>query len=109
MPVIIAKIYREIVAQRLEEKAAGNTLVANSLKIVINSFFGKSSNQYSALYDPRVMVSTTVMRQVLLLWLIAVLEDADIRVISAKTDGIVVKVPVDLESEVVDTLTLLRT
>lgn len=99
-------VYRGIVLQRIEakanakrEKAAGNTQretfwnhIAQSLKIVINGAYGKLGSQHSCLYAPEAMIQTTIAGQLSILMLIEAMECVGIQVISANTDGIVMKV-----------------
>lgn len=85
-------IYRTIVNQRLEAKAIGNKTAADSLKITINGSFGKFGNKYSVLYSPKLLIQTTLTGQLSLLMLIEMLETmARAQVVSANTDGIVIK------------------
>jgi hypothetical protein len=67
------------------------TGIADSLKITINGSFGKFGNAYSMLYSPNLMIQVTLTGQLVLLMLIERLELAGIRVVSANTDGIVIK------------------
>ena len=83
------KVYRAIVDERIAAKKAGNKVVNESLKIVINGSFGKLGNKYSALYSPDLMMTVTLTGQLSLLMLIEALEDEGIHVVSANTDGIV--------------------
>lgn len=83
--------YRKIVERRLEAKRSGDKRTANSLKIVINGSFGKFGNKYSTLYSPDLLIQTTITGQLSLLMLIERLELAGIEVVSANTDGIVMK------------------
>ena len=95
------EVYRHIVESRLEAKglskhddkevARENKKIADSLKIVINGTFGKLGSKYSMLYSPHLLVQVTVTGQLSLLMLIEALELAGIEVVSANTDGIVVK------------------
>ena len=99
------KVYRSIVQRRLEAKTAakvakkaGNratelaqTVIADSLKITINGSFGKFGSIHSRLYSPDLLIQTTVTGQLSLLMLIELLESHGIRVVSANTDGIVIK------------------
>lgn len=85
------RVYRDIVNRRLEAKKNGNKVVADSLKITINGSFGKLGNYYSHLYSPDLMIQVTVTGQLALLKLIELLEMKDISVISANTDGILIK------------------
>lgn len=101
------KVYRKIVEERLNAKrqvelcnksgdkdgAARNKVVADSLKITINGSFGKFGSKYSTLYSPNLMIQVTVTGQLSLLLLIETLELRGIPVVSANTDGIVIKCP----------------
>lgn len=86
-------VYRDIVERRLQAKRDGDTVTANSLKITINGSFGKFGSPYSVLYSPRLLIQTTVTGQLALLMLIEMLEAEGIPVVSANTDGIVIKCP----------------
>ena len=86
-------VYKDIVAKRLLAKRTGNKVAADSLKITINGSFGKLGSKWSALYSPDLLVQTTVTGQLALLMLIEALEIEGIPVVSANTDGIVIKCP----------------
>lgn len=86
-------VYGRIVAQRLEAKRSKNMVVADALKITVNGSFGKLGSKYSLLYAPDLMIQVTVTGQLALLMLIESLEDVGIEVVSANTDGIVIKCP----------------
>lgn len=86
-------VYRTIVERRLKAKADGNKPVAESLKIVINGSFGKFGSKYSILYAPNFLIQTTLTGQLSILLLIEMLEMNGIHVVSANTDGIVIKCP----------------
>jgi len=90
-------IYQRIVDRRLEAKATGDKVTADSLKIVINGSFGKLGSKYSALYAPDLLIQTTITGQLALLMLIERLEAAGISVVNANTDGIVAHFPKRLE------------
>ena len=71
---------------------------AACLKIVANAgIFGKMGSEKSFLCDKKAMYKVTINGQLFLLMLIERLEDAEIHVISANTDGIVTIVPKGLE------------
>lgn len=89
-------VYEGIVKRRLEAKRTGNKVVSDSLKITINGSFGKLGNRYSTLYAPKLLLQVTITGQLALLMLIEMLEAAGIRVISANTDGIVLKYDVGM-------------
>lgn len=87
------KVYRNIVDKRLHAKRTGDKPTAESLKIVINGSFGKLGNRYSKFYSPDLLIQVTMTGQLSLLMLIEMIELAGIPVISANTDGIVIKCP----------------
>jgi hypothetical protein len=85
------RVYQSIVSRRLKAKKEGNKLVADTLKIVVNGSFGKLGSKYSALYAPELLIQTTITGQLCLLMLIERLEAEGIKVVSANTDGIVMR------------------
>jgi hypothetical protein len=72
---------------------------SSSLKILSNGSFGKFGNKYSILYSPQLVTQTTVSGQLFLLMLIEDFELNKFSVISANTDGIVINVPTNRDSE----------
>lgn len=88
-----SKVYGSIVKRRLEAKAKKDNVTADSLKITINGSFGKFGSPYSILYAPKLLIQTTMTGQLSLLMLIEDLEMSGISVVSANTDGIVIKCP----------------
>ena len=87
------KIYRSIVKRRLKAKSEGDTVTANSLKIVVNASFGKFGNKYSFLYSPNLLIHVTLTGQLALLMLIERITQAGGKAISANTDGVVILCP----------------
>ena len=87
------KVYRSIVDRRLAAKKAGDKVQAESLKITINGSFGKFGSPYSCLYSPPLLIQTTVTGQLALLMLIEAIESEGIEVVSANTDGLVIRCP----------------
>ncbi len=85
------KVYRAIVDRRLAAKRAGDKVTAETLKIVVNGSFGKTSNKYSTLYSPTMFLHVVLTGQLSLLMLIEYLEQNGYPVVSANTDGIVVR------------------
>lgn len=86
-------VYRNIVNKRLEAKASGDKVTADALKITINGSFGKFGSKWSKLYSPKLLIQTTITGQLALLMLIELLEELGLTsVVSANTDGVVVKV-----------------
>lgn len=84
------KAYRNILDERVSAKRSGNKVKDAVLKITLNGTFGKTSSKYSVLYNPKLMLYTTLTGQLAVLKLIEFFERAGIRVVSANTDGIVV-------------------
>lgn len=66
-------------------------------KIILNGTFGKLFSKFSILYAPEQGIWVTLTGQMSLLMLVESLENADMRVVSANTDGIVAEVPVGKE------------
>lgn len=91
--VAFLTVYQALVDRRLTAKRAGDKDTAESLKIAVNGSFGKLGNKYSALYSPDLLIQVTISGQLLLLMLIEAIEEYGIRVISANTDGIVIRCP----------------
>ena len=116
-------VYRGIVERRLHAKASAKDLktklktivnemekvwaesqkdefetIADSLKITINGSFGKLGSCHSVLYSPNLLIQVTITGQLALLMLIERLELTGIPVVSANTDGIVIKCPKHLEA-----------
>lgn len=87
------KAYRDILTERLAAKDAGEKVKDAALKITLNGTFGKTSSRYSVLYNPSMMIHTTLTGQLSMLMLIEALETRGIPVVSANTDGVVVRCP----------------
>lgn len=89
---IFKKLYRGILDKRIEAKILKILVTAEGLKIVVNGSFGKTLEPHSILYQPELGIQTTITGQLLLLMLIEQYELNSIPVLSANTDGIVLKV-----------------
>lgn len=87
------KVYSRIKAERLAAKKSGDKVKDSGLKIFLNGSFGKLGSKWSKLYAPKLMIQVTITGQLALLMLIESLELAGIPVVSANTDGIVIKCP----------------
>jgi hypothetical protein len=92
-------IYDSVVERRLEAKAKGDTLTAQSLKIVVNGSFGKFGSVYSFMFSPDLLIQTTISGQLYLLMLIERFHLNGFNVISANTDGVVTRIPTKREDE----------
>lgn len=101
LTAIFLEVYDGIVERRLKAKklskssdlgiASLNKIIQEALKITINGSFGKLGSKYSNLYSPDLLIQVTLTGQLALLMLIEALELAGIKVVSANTDGIVIK------------------
>lgn len=91
------KVYSGLVSQRLKAKHDGDTVRADSMKITINGSFGKFGSKWSTLYSPNLLIQTTITGQLCLLMLIELLETHGVPVVSANTDGLVIKCPTRLD------------
>jgi hypothetical protein len=65
-------------------------------KIMINGTFGKTGSPFSILFAPQMLIQTTLTGQLSLLMLIEWHEHYGIPVVSANTDGLVIKCPRDM-------------
>lgn len=93
------KIYDRIVQRRLNAKKRDKKHPdVETLKIVVNGTFGKMGSKYSIFYSPDLLIQVTLTGQLALLMLIERLELSFIQVVSANTDGVVIKCPRELVS-----------
>ncbi len=99
-----AATYSDILERRLRIKAEAKTVSdpeenkrlevqATALKLILNSTFGKFGDCYSSLFDPEALLAVTLSGQLMLIDLIERLTEAKVRVISANTDGLFLRVP----------------
>jgi DNA polymerase elongation subunit (family B) len=99
-----SQTYRDILARRLEvkrqakaatdpEELATLDIQATSLKLILNSFFGKTGSPYSTLYDPEAFLAITISGQLMLIYLIERMGAEGIRTLTANTDGLVILAP----------------
>lgn len=72
-----------------------DSLTAEALKIVINAIYGKLGSELFWLYDRLAQMKVTINGQLMTLNLIESLELEGIHCVSANTDGIIVKIPID--------------
>ena len=86
-----SRVFTKIKEERVVAKKAGRKDAADSLKIVTNGAGGKLNSKWSKLYFPEGFIHMTLTGQLSLLMLIEAFESAGIRVISANTDGVTVK------------------
>lgn len=72
-----------------------DSLTAEALKIVINAIYGKLGFEDFWLYDRLAQMKVTINGQLMTLSLIESLELEGIHCVSANTDGIIIKIPVN--------------
>ncbi|MGH9928620.1 MAG: hypothetical protein ACREA9_05235 [Pyrinomonadaceae bacterium] len=94
---VFLKVFGKIVRRRLKAKELGDDVVAEVLKIVVNGSFGKLGSVWSCLFAPDLMIQVTVTGQLALLMFVEMLYLAGHRVVSANTDGLVIKARRDRE------------
>ena len=85
-------VFSQFYEDRIIAKRSGDIDKSNIYKIVLNSIYGKFGDMHSFLYSPKCMLHTTFTGQLSLLMLIEMLEEHGLSVVSANTDGIVVRV-----------------
>lgn len=95
-------VYNGLVIRRLSAKEAKRIAESENLKVTINGTFGKTGSPYSILYAPEMTIQITVGGQLYLLMLIEMLELRGIIVVSANTDGIVIKCSKDKRQEMLN-------
>lgn len=96
------KIYEDVVNTRMEAKAKGDTATANALKLVANTTYGASINQYNDLFDPLMGRSVCISGQLYLLELAEhlVAEVEDLTITQLNTDGIMFEFYADQQAQV---------
>lgn len=95
------KKFEEVYHQRIEAKNNGDKPTANALKLVLNTTYGASKNQYNDLFDPRQANAICVNGQLLLTDLIDKLEAvSSFELIQTNTDGIIIRFLKSKESEI---------
>lgn len=87
------EVFKDVYDRRLQAKKEGDKITANSLKLVLNTTYGATLNQYNDLYDPLMARSVCISGQLYLLELAShLLQDIpDLRVVELNTDGIMVE------------------
>lgn len=84
------KIYEDMLETRMKAKASGDTATANALKLVCNTTYGATLNQFNDLYDPLMGRSVCVSGQLYLLELAEhlVQDIEELEITQLNTDGI---------------------
>ncbi len=86
-----AEDMRVLTARRIHAKRTGNKRVADSLKIVLNSTFGKLNDPYSPLRSIPDAMRVTLNGQLMILMLVEDLYLAGFEILSANTDGVTIR------------------
>jgi DNA polymerase elongation subunit (family B) len=94
----IADLWEAMGSPELKAEADLLRTESDGLKIVLNGTFGKLFSKYSILYAPELGIRVTITGQLALLMLIEMMECSGINVLSANTDGIVLRIPTGMES-----------
>jgi hypothetical protein len=89
--------YKKMFNKRLELKPLSKkdkriAGIVGALKLAVNSVYGKSSDMQSWIYDRQLTMFTTITGELSLIMLIEKYELNGIRVISANTDGVTVRI-----------------
>ncbi len=117
---IFLTVFRTLVERRLHGKAMAKeckkkgdvegekfwSIEADGLKIAINGIFGKFGNMYSIVYSPDLLTHVTIGGQLALLMMIDMLGYANIPVISANTDGVVMLCPKERYNDLEDIIAM---
>lgn len=102
---VFIETYRQIYHERLEAKRTGNKVKADTFKILLNGAFGKLGSIYCPFYSPDLLIATTITGQLNLLTLIDDLaKQRGIEVISANTDGIMVRYKASMRDKMLTTI-----
>jgi len=91
--------YREVKEDRVRAKHNGERAIADTLKIALNSAYGKMKYPNHWLYDPLCALRITINGQLYILMLIEQLVKKGFKVLSANTDGIIALIPKVREEE----------
>lgn len=87
------EVYAEMLERRMEAKKNGDKQTANALKLIANTTYGATLNQYNDLYDPLKARSVCVSGQLYLLELANhLIHDVEgLKVVQLNTDGIMIE------------------
>lgn len=84
--------FKEVYERRIHAKNTGDGATAGALKLVLNTTYGASKNQYNDLYDPRQANAVCISGQLFLTDLIDKLEAVNsFELIQSNTDGIIIR------------------
>lgn len=100
-----ADAYKDVYVKRMAAKHSGDKVTANSLKLVLNTYYGATKNQYNDLYDPRMANAICITGQLFLTDLIEKLEAVPgFELIQSNTDGIIIRYPAKADERIRDVI-----
>ncbi len=100
-----ADAYKDVYVKRMAAKHSGDKVTANSLKLVLNTYYGATKNQYNDLYDPRMANAICITGQLFLTDLIEKLEKVKgFELIQSNTDGIIIRYPAKADQQIRDVI-----
>lgn len=100
-----ADAYKDVYVKRMAAKHSGDKVTANALKLVLNTYFGATKNEYNDLYDPRMANAICITGQLLLTDLIEKLEAVKgFELIQSNTDGIIIRYPTRADQKIRDVI-----
>lgn len=86
-------VYEKTLKDRLKAKSEGDMHTSNALKLVLNTTYGCTGNEYNDLYDPytcrSVCITGQVMLTILAEWYLRLLPN-EVEIIQINTDGIMI-------------------
>jgi hypothetical protein len=87
------EVYAEMLERRMQAKKSGDKQTANALKLIANTTYGATLNQYNELYDPLKARSVCISGQLYLLELANhLIQDVpNLKVVQLNTDGIMIE------------------
>lgn len=86
--------------ERLQDKKAGRKAEERLKKLALNGgYYGNLNNEYTPMYYPKGLLSTTINGQLLLLMLAEWFQEIGVQVDMANTDGITAIIPRDKENQ----------
>lgn len=89
------KVFKSIKQRRDLAKDTNDEVTSAAMKLAGNGTYGKTNSKYSIVYEPEMMLSTTIGGQMCILMAAERLEQLNIKIIQVNTDGICVYVKKD--------------
>ena len=93
-------IIKELTALRVDAKKRGDKVIADGLKIPLNSASGKFNDKYSVMFDTLAYLSMTITGQLAIIMLMESLSNAGHKVLSVNTDGVLLQIDRSKKKEV---------